>query len=156
MTTAYGCCRCGCGKQTRIAPVNDKSKSWIKGRPLNYLRGHALHAEGRGRLETSPRWKGGRSISEHGYVLISTGHGKQQYEHILMAEAVIGRPLKHFGPGHPDNEVVHHVDGDKQRNVLSNFLFCTHQYHTQLHHRLEQSPAWPEFPKVVRNQRMAA
>lgn len=145
-----GKCLCGCGAATRIAPVNDRSKNWVKGEPLMYLKGHRLKAGASG--DKSPRWKGGRYLSTHGYVVITTEVGRK-YEHILMAEKVLGRPLLHISTGHPDNEVVHHIDGDKTGNRPGNLLICTHRYHTELHHLLEQSPAWPEFKNVVRNSK---
>jgi hypothetical protein len=148
-----GLCLCGCGQATRIAPVTDRSKGWIKGQPLKYMMGHRLKAGAS--MEKSPRWKGGRYLSTHGYVLLSTPDGRQ-YEHILVAEKAIGRALLYISPGHPDNEVVHHINGDKQNNGPNNLLVCTHRYHLELHHRLEDSPEWPEFTKVVRNTKEKA
>lgn len=144
-------CQCGCGQKTVIAKVNDRSKGWIKGQPLKFIKGHNFKEGKRG--EAHPHWKGGRNVTGHGYVQIRLAGGGRQYEHILVAERALGRKLRFFGVGHPDNEVVHHVDGNKQNNSGSNLLICTHQYHTELHHRLEQSPAWPGFKKVIRNSK---
>ena len=88
-------------------------------------------------------------MSNHGYVVIQTGPRQRQYEHILVAEQALGRKLRNLGTGNAKTEVVHHVRGDKTDN--KNLVICTHSYHTELHHRLEQSPAWPEFKKIVRN-----
>ena len=42
-----GICKCGCGRATNIAQRNRKSLGWIKGKPLEYLRGHnKLHERG--------------------------------------------------------------------------------------------------------------
>lgn len=92
---------------------------------------------------------GNKSYSSHGYVLVSLGDGLQQYEHDLIAERVLGRPLRFIEAGHPDNEVVHHVNGQKDDNRPENLLICTHRYHVELHARLERSPAWPEFQSRV-------
>lgn len=35
-----GFCQCGCGRKTNIAPRNRASLGWVKGEPLDYLRGH--------------------------------------------------------------------------------------------------------------------
>ena len=35
-----GLCHCGCGRPTPIASRNRKNLGWIKGEPLNYLKGH--------------------------------------------------------------------------------------------------------------------
>jgi hypothetical protein len=145
----FGLCQCGCGERTRIAPVNDRSKGWVKGEPVKFKRGHHLCLDNR-RGPASSRWKGGRYIAPNGYVMLTLESGERNYEHIVVAERVLGRPLKFFGTGHPDNEVVHHVRANKQNNGNGNLLICTHAYHTALHHRLEQSSNWPEFPPVVR------
>lgn len=140
-------CQCGCGKPVRIAPVNDRSKGWIKGQPLKYLKGHGAVVATRQRAADAI---GSRTASTHGYVLIKVGPGRRQYEHDVIAERALGRPLKRFGVGHPQNEVVHHVNGVKTDNRPENLLVCTHEYHVALHHRLEVSPAWPEFQPVSR------
>jgi hypothetical protein len=140
-------CLCGCGQPTRLAPVNDRSKGWVRGRPLKYLRGHNTAALGEALTAKSI---GNRQITSHGYVRVLVAKGVREYEHIVVAQKALGRPLKNFGQGHPDTEVVHHIDGDKTNNAPTNLLICTHSYHTELHHRLEQSPAWPEFPRITR------
>lgn len=33
-------CECGCGKPAPIAPSNNKSKGWVKGQPLHFIKGH--------------------------------------------------------------------------------------------------------------------
>lgn len=153
MSIPYGHCLCGCGQVTRIAPVNDRSKEWVKGEPVKFVKGHHLRSFGSG--ASSQNWKGGRQLSTHGYVVLWTPEGRQ-YEHILIAEKVIGRKLLYISPGHPDNEEVHHIYGNKQNNGPNNLLICTHRYHLELHHRLEASPDWPEFQKVVRNTKEKA
>lgn len=142
-------CQCGCGQSVRIAPVNDRSKGWVKGEPLKFLRGHnaAINAE-----RKSAESIGNRQMTSHGYVRVLIERGVRQYEHIVVAQRALGRPLKYFGCGHPDNEVVHHINGDKTDNAPSNLLVCTHKYHVELHHRLEQSAAWPEFQPITRNK----
>ena len=47
----------------------------------------------------------------------------------MIAERVLGRGLR-------KGEIVHHVDGDRQNNVLGNLLICTVGYHRQLHERM--------------------
>ncbi len=142
-------CQCGCGKHVAIAKYTDRSKGWVKGVPLKYLRGHNTTSNG---LAQTARAIGNRQITSHGYVRVMVSKGVRQYEHILIAEKALGRPLRKFGRSHPDTEVVHHINGNKQDNRNENLLVCSHAYHTELHHRLEASPAWPEFPRVTRNQ----
>src|SRR5258708_7905836 len=68
--------------------------------------------------ENHASFTGGRWQDADGYVYISTGDGKHKSEHVLIAENVLGRPLK-------KNEVVHHFDGNKSNNTHSNLLICT-------------------------------
>ena len=84
--------------------------------------------------ENHPKWKGGRSVSSHGYVLIrlpehpkANKHG-YVYEHILVAENKIGRPLK-------KGEIVHHLDENKQNNGPSNIHISKSIAHHKFHHR---------------------
>jgi hypothetical protein len=144
---ALGLCQCGCGARTRIATHNDKSKGWVKGQPLKFVRFHS--AASTAAVKTA-RSIGNRQTTSHGYVRVMVSKGKRPYEHVVVAERALGRPLKNLGRGHPDTEVVHHIDGCKTNNAPSNLLICTHRYHTELHHRLEQSTAWPEFKKIDR------
>lgn len=140
-------CQCGCGEVVRLAPRTDPVKGWVRGVPLKYLRGHNAAANARRQTERSI---GSRGLSSHGYVRILVAKGVRVYEHVLVAERALGRPLRGLGRGHPDTEVVHHVNGDKQDNRPENLVVCTHAYHVELHHRLERSSAWPEFAPVAR------
>jgi len=36
----YGCCQCGCGQKTNIAPQTDRIYGWIKGEPISFIAGH--------------------------------------------------------------------------------------------------------------------
>lgn len=147
LSVPRGLCQCGCGKKTPLANHNDKSKGWVKGEPIRFIRGHTIVLH---RRKIGADNIGTKSVSSHGYVLVRVAAGVDRYEHALVAERALGRPLRNCGRGHPDTEVIHHIDGDKTNNAPENLLICTHRYHTELHHRLEQSPAWPEFPPIIR------
>ena len=80
-----------------------------------------------------PRWKGGR-IERRGYIYVKVpGHPNadtQGYiaEHRLVMGNHIARPLL-------PEEAVHHIDGDRMNNELSNLqLFPTHGEHTRIGH----------------------
>ena len=68
----------------------------------------------------NPNWKGGRTITQHGYVLVKVGteHSLADvrgyaYEHRVVAEAMLERPLT-------SSELVHHKNGDTQDNRQEN------------------------------------
>ena len=143
-----GLCQCGCGKSARIAPVTDRSKGWVKGNPLKFIKGHNA---GQASAIKSARAVGNKTLSSEGYVVVRLGAGHRKYEHIIVAELAIGRPLRSFGHGNSKSEIVHHINGNKADNRITNLLICSHKYHVSLHHRLETSPAWPEFKPVTRN-----
>ena len=83
----------------------------------------------------SPNWKGGRTHTSTGYVLLmSPGHPRAWrdgyvLEHVLVAEAALGKPL-------PERAVVHHVNGIKTDNRPQNLVVCQDNgYHSSLHRR---------------------
>jgi HNH endonuclease len=81
----------------------------------------------------APNWRGGRYIKAEGYVVVynPTHPYKNNFgyirEHRLVMEQHLGRYLK------PD-EYVHHKDGNKQNNHISNLELITPSKHSILHH----------------------
>jgi hypothetical protein len=82
-----------------------------------------------------PNWKGGNSVDRQGYrLLYAPGRKKAHpytYEHVLIAEKMIGRRLN-------KNEHVHHINELKLDNRPENLLVCTASEHRTLHRQLEQ------------------
>jgi HNH endonuclease len=80
-------------------------------------------------------WKGGRTITEHGYVLVKMpGHPLADvrgyvYEHRLIAEQEVGRRLR-------KGEEAHHRNHTRDDNANQNILVCpTKLHHAALHRK---------------------
>lgn len=81
-----------------------------------------------------PNWRGGMTIDKHGYRLVYSPERKKahpySYEHILVAEKMIGRRLR-------KSEHVHHINGLKLDNSESNLVVLDDKSHRTLHRQLE-------------------
>jgi hypothetical protein len=70
--------------------------------------------------------RGERRIERNGYVMDYVGSGRYQYQHRLVMEAHLGRPLDR-------REIVHHVNGDKHDNRVENLEIMSQSEHRALH-----------------------
>ncbi len=123
-------CECGCGKEAPIAKWTSGRYGHIKGQHVRFIRGHHLRGK---TAEKNHNWRGGRVYSGNGYALIyNPGHPRADvkgyvYEHILIAEKALGKPL-------PPKVVVHHVNETKDSGPL---VICQDDnYHKLLHKRM--------------------
>lgn len=91
------------------------------------------------RGEKNSSWNGGKRINENGYVeLYMPGYPKAKpngyvYEHIYIAEQMLGRPLLSYGMKDERTEVVHHINGIKTDNRHENLLVLGVNEHHKLH-----------------------
>jgi len=87
------------------------------------------------RGKNSYKWKGGEIDDGHGYVRVKkrnhpycSNHG-YVHKHRLVMEERLGRYLK------PEEE-VHHLDGNKKNNKISNLLLCKNGEHQKIVRRI--------------------
>lgn len=81
----------------------------------------------------NPNWKGGQSTASNGYRLLRVGVGHHladvrgyAYEHRVVAERVVGRPLR-------KGEHVHHINGNKLDNRPENLEVLSVSHHRAQH-----------------------
>jgi hypothetical protein len=70
----------------------------------------------------------GTRITPSGYVEYTRGEHKGRLVHVVTMEKRIGRHLR-------DDEIVHHIDGEKTNNSENNLALMTRSGHTRLHRR---------------------
>lgn len=82
-----------------------------------------------------PSWKGGITLANGRKCIYRPGHPRAHrsgyvYEHILVAEEALGRPIL-------PTEVVHHIDRDKANNAPENLMVLPSQAEHMRLHKIE-------------------
>lgn len=118
-------------KTIDLVPVLHRSKQSIdhKAQRLGLKKTDELLFDNRSarRGEKSPTWKGGKTRSRKGYVVLRND-GDVIFEHRAVMEEHIGRKLA-------EDEVVHHINGDKTDNRLENLQLMTRGEHSTMHNK---------------------
>lgn len=96
--------------------------------------------------EDNHMWKGGRTVTEHGYVLLRVGTDHHladvrgyAYEHRVVGETVLGRRLT-------ADEVVHHRNHNRQDNRPENLIVMTKAWHGVEHRTAGKRRRMPGEP----------
>lgn len=82
-------------------------------------------------------WRGGIRRTAKGYIQrMCKTHPRADgsgyvFEHILVWEAKTGLPV-------PPGFVIHHLDGNKQNNDISNLCMMKSEFHTAYHNKLKK------------------
>lgn len=78
------------------------------------------------------RWRGGCTLHGQGYPRVSSGPLRNKLIHLIVAEAMLGRPLL-------KDEQVHHIDRDVLNFHPSNLRVLSKAAHMELH-QIEDIP----------------
>ena len=96
----------------------------------------------------NPRWKGGRRYFQGYYMVYVVNHPYACKNYILEHRHIMERQLGRYLKPH---EVVHHCNGKKHDNRLSNLALTNHRQHASDHHRANfYNP--PRFSRTMAQQ----
>jgi hypothetical protein len=137
-------CRCdapGCGA-IKVVQGGALLRGTIKSCGCQRRKLQAESMIGRMTRERNPNWKGGRTITEHGYVLVRVGKEHHlshvtgyAYEHRVIAEQNLGRRLRDGEEGHHRNRVRHDNSADNIEGL------STEAHHAEHSLNLDRRPA---------------
>jgi hypothetical protein len=111
---------------SKVCILEGCEKPAPKGR---YCGMHQARKQRYGRLHLIRRANGSGHIGANGYVEVHV-NGRRTYEHIVVAERALGKPL-------PKGAVVHHINEVRTDNRPENLVICPNEsYHRLLHRRM--------------------
>lgn len=120
-------CFCGCGELVKGRDSANRLRLYVHG-----------HNDAGGRFKKgviAHNWKGGKQITHAGYVTIASrydhprNHTGRVFEHILVMEKELGRPIG-------INEIVHHKNGVRTDNRPENLEVMIRGKHQTFHNNL--------------------
>ena len=140
-------------KASPIATCLGCGRTFRQNRPSRQARFCSKACASRHTAKTRPTTKG-RYVTSKGYVAIyqpnhpNTSKGGYMMEHRLTMEAQIGRYLM-------SNEIVHHRDGNRQNNALSNLDLMFKDAHDRLPKERTGVVQCPHCARMIRLSRPA-
>lgn len=114
-------CR-SCGKRFSVEPHLKKQRRYCGKRCANVHLGKIGARCG----SNNGHWKGGLSKTSLGYLLVTHGKNANKYHHRVVMENHLDRRLG-------SHEIVHHINGNKQDNRVSNLCLMTRAEHARHH-----------------------
>lgn len=127
-------CRCGCGAEIPFLHKGGKPQKYKIGhtnkgkhmsRETQLMLAEARRKRGYPLGEKAYNWKGGKTLNGQGYVIVRKD-GVYVREHRLVMEQYLGRSLT-------ENEIPHHINGNKTDNRIENLQLMTSTEHKQFH-----------------------
>jgi hypothetical protein len=101
-----------------------------------------------------PNYKGGIKYSNGYRLLRRPNHPRASNgyvpEHILIMEKRLGRYLEYYGFNNSKNEVIHHIDGNKLNQKISNLLLTKAGEHIGFHSKIRNKNITPKRDKYGR------
>ena len=101
--------------------------SWVKGKKRPPFTQEHRRRMSEAKLKAKAK---GVTKKPDGYLEFTRGKNKYRGVHRVIMEQYLGRPLTF-------NDVVHHCDGNRTNNNLSNLKLMTRSEHTSFHRRKE-------------------
>jgi len=85
--------------------------------------------------EKHPRWKGGKTTRRDGYVRITAGPDRNEYEHRVIIRAMLKHPIsQNLTLACLDWMHIHHMDFNKSNNQDGNLLLLDPRLHMGFSH----------------------
>ena len=160
-------CKCGCGKPAPIAAETDKRWGVVGGQPRYFIHGHNrrniprhFNEDTRRKMSQSQRkrfsdrtkhwrWRGGMSAKGYEWVYRPDHRKATKHGYIKRYLAAIEDA---YGPIIPSGWDIHHVNGNKTDDRLTNLAIMPHADHMRYHARIAKRER-REYASCIEDQR---
>lgn len=126
-------CECDCGKEKLIRAYDLKSGKQKSCGCLNAEKTAERNKKNSG--NKSPCWKGGiRKSNGYIYIYAPNHHRANAWGSGYVKRCVLVAE-KHFGKIIKSDEIIHHINGNRDDDRIENLAIMTRGQHTSLHHK---------------------